>query len=976
MVNILFVTSISVRSEDLQLRETAFRVYLCEDCSLTREVSESVLEEQPTGQDIPPKVDAEQEPLPDSAMPTTEFPEPSVEEQPAAPNIPHELDAEQTPIPEPAVPTPEDPEPPVEEKPAVLDIPHKVDVEQEPSSESAAPTTEVPEPPVEEQPAVPDIPHKVDVEQEPSSESTAPTTEVPEPPVEEQPAAPNIPHELDAEQEPLLEPQVPNVEAPEPPVEEKPAVPDIPHKVDVEQEPSSESTAPTTEVPEPPVEEQPAVPDIPHKVDAEQEPSSESTAPTAEDLDYPAKDRYKVEALRIDADAIDIDGEFKESFWLMASPATGFVQHEPRFSEKASERTEVRILYDEFNLYIGAKLYDTNPAGIIADEMRHDSDLGRNDTFLVIIDTYHDHRNGFYFETNPLGAKKEAQIFDEGKRSNFNWDGIWLSEAKITSEGWEVEIKIPFSTLRFTNKKLETWGVQFGRAIRRKNELVYWTPIPLDASKMRLSLAGHIKGLKAVRQGKNIEIKPYYLLQRVEQTTSEGKKKQSVLMDIGGDIKYFITPNFIADLTINPDFAQVEADELKINVTRFPLFFPEKREFFLERSGFFNFGLGGKVQPFFSRRIGIVGGKEIPIMAGGKLSGKFKDYNIGILSVQAREKSGEPRTNYSVLRLKKDILERSTVGLIAINKEPSKDNHNRTFGADLYLPIFDHLYIDSFVITTQTEGTSGDNEAGYVSLAWQDPSKYLSFSYLDVADRFNPEVGFVKRTNIKESVGYGELYIRPLESLVRYYSLYTSYVYLTDQQNSMIGRNINLGFTLGLNSGEYFEILYTNQFDGLDFDFEIRPGIIIPAGDYSLDTLYLSGSTDDRRKLSGFVSASFGEYFDGDRQNYSVFLSLRLSKHLKIHPGFTKEDINLPAGSFDANFAQTKIEYAISKKAFVNAFLQWNDDSEEISTNVRFNYEYRLGSDIYLVYNELRGTSGKGVKERAIVLKLTKLWSF
>jgi hypothetical protein len=715
--------------------------------------------------------------------------------------------------------------------------------------------------------------------------------------------------------------------------------------------------------------------DLKFREDTAKELPSEFSAPTSESPEHTVNDRYEVEALRIDSDAIETDGEFKESFWLMAPPVTGFVQYEPLSGENATEKTEVRILYDEFNLYIGAKLYDSNPAGIIADEMRHDSALGRNDTFTVLIDTYHDHRNGFYFETNPLGAKKEALGFDEGKFVDFNWDGIWWAETKITAEGWQVEMKIPFSTLRFHRKTLEMWGVQFGRRIRRKNELVYWTLIPLDASMWRLSLAGHLTEPRDLEKEKNFEVKPYASVKRVEERdTSTGEKDTDISGDVGLDIKYFITPNLIADFTINPDFAQVEADELKINVTRFPLFFPEKREFFLERSGFFDFGLHAKVQPFFSRRIGLVGGKEIPILLGGKLSGKFNGYSVGLLSVQTQEKSGEPQTNYSVLRLKRDILERSTIGVIAINKEPSKDNHNRTFGADLYLPIFDHLYIDSFFIKSQTEGTSGDDEAGYVSVKWNDPNKYLAFSYLDVDDHFNPEVGFVRRMGIKESAVSGGIYLRPLESRVRTYSFYTSFGYLADQQSRMIGRNVNLGFTMDFHSGEYLELSYLNEFDGLDFDFEIRPGIVIPAGDYSFNSLYFSASTDDRRKLSGFVSASFGEYYEGDRQSYSAFLSLNLSKHFKIHPGFIKED--LPAGSFDANFVQTIIECALSKKAFVNALLQWNDDSEEISTNIRFNYEYRPGSDIYLVYNELRGTSDQGVKEQAIVLKITRLWSF
>jgi hypothetical protein len=680
-------------------------------------------------------------------------------------------------------------------------------------------------------------------------------------------------------------------------------------------------------------------------------------------------------AERVKPGTIEVDGELNEASWQMASPATDFIQFEPVSGKQSTEKTEVRVLYDEFNLYIGAILYDSDPDAIIADEMRRDSDIERNDNFLVIIDPYHDHRNGFFFQTNPLGAQSEKLVFDEGKYLNTDWDGLWWVEAKKTSGGWQVEMRIPFSTLRFEEKRIDKWGLQFGRFIRRKNEHVYWSYIPYDASQWRLSLAGHLTGLKEIKNRKNLEVKTYALVKSIEERDiSTGEKDTDISGDVGLDIKYFITPNLIADLTVNPDFAQVEADELKIKVTRFPLFFPEKREFFLERSGYFEFGIDGRIQPFFSRRIGIASGNEIPILAGGKLSGKIKKYNIGLLSIQTDDMSGEPQTNYTVLRLKREILDRSSVGLIAINKEPDKDNYNRTFGADLYLPVFDHLYIDSFLMKTKTEHTSDNDTASYVSVAWRDPIKYISLSYLDVDDQFNPEVGFVKRTGIKENMAYGEVFIRPLESVVRRYSLSSTLVYITDQQNRKLDRDINLGFTVTLHSGDYFDISYLDKFEHLESDFEIRPGIVIPEGNYSNDTLSLSASTDDSRKISGYVLTAFGKYFDGDRNTYSVSLLFKPSKHFKVIPAYTREDVDLPAGSFDADLVTATIEYTISTKTFINALLQWNDDLKEFSTNLRFNYEYSPGSDIYLVYNATRDTNGDGLKERAVFFKITRLW--
>jgi hypothetical protein len=444
-----------------------------------------------------------------------------------------------------------------------------------------------------------------------------------------------------------------------------------------------------------------------------------------------------VTAVKVSTDAILMDGKLNEEIWQTASPATGFLQFEPLSGSHASEKTEVRVLYDEVNLYIGATLYDSYPEGIIADEMRMGADLDRNDNFMIIVDTFHDHRNGFFFKTNPLGTKVEALAFDEGKHVNYNWEGVWWSEATQTSEGWQVEMKIPFSTLRFNNEKDQTWGVNFGRYIRRKNEYVYWSYVPLDASQWRVSLAGHLDGIEKVRQGKNLHIKPYLSVKQLEEKNISGRKNNSILLDTGADVKYLISPNLTADLTLNPDFSQVEADELMINVTRFPLFFPEKREFFLEGSGYFDFGLYSKIQPFHSRRIGIAKGREIPIYGGGKLSGKAGNYSIGFLSLETKDKDEEPQTNYSLLRLKRNIQERSYFGIIAVNMEPKDVEYNRTFGADLFLSLFDHLYVNSFIMETDTEGMSGEDGAGYISIAWDDPKKYLNLSYLDIDDRFN-----------------------------------------------------------------------------------------------------------------------------------------------------------------------------------------------------------------------------------------------
>ncbi len=688
----------------------------------------------------------------------------------------------------------------------------------------------------------------------------------------------------------------------------------------------------------------------------------------------PLEASSELRAERVEAGHIVLDGRLDEQGWKDAPYATGFTQREPYPGRSATEKTVVRVLYDSENLYIGAILYDSDPTGIIADEMRRDGPLYRNDTFAVLIDTYHDHRNGFFFETNPLGARLDAVVFDEGREVNTDWDGLWQVASRMTLEGWQVEMKIPFSTLRFDSNRVSTWGLQLRRIIRKKNEEVYWAPLPLDASMWRLSLAGHLAGLEDIRQGRNMEIKPY-ILAGLERVPSEGSDTTETTKDMGIDIKYAITPHLTLDITLNTDFAQVEADELSINITRFPLFFPEKREFFLEGSGFFEFGLRAKVQPFFSRRIGLSGGKEIPILAGVKLTGKLGTYGIGLLNIETKETSSVPQTNYTVIRLKKDILSRSRVGILAINKEPQDGSFNRTIGVDTRLVFLDHLYVSSFLVKTYSRGISGNDGAGYIKLMWYDPRLLLSLSHLDVEENFNPEVGFVRRTDIKETTSYTHLFIRPEGSVVREYAPYVLLKYLSDQKGRLVGRNLNTGLSVTLHSGDTLELAFKKEFDRLDYDFEIRPSIVIPRGGYTNPSVYLALSTDDRRRLSGIIVAEKGDYYGGSRTSYTGSLNMVPARYLKISPGLTREDVSLPQGSFTANLVTTSIEYTITTRAFLNALLQWNDDMDQRSFNIRFNYEYRPNSDIYLVYNERHHTGTEDRVDRIIILKLTYLFT-
>ncbi len=677
-----------------------------------------------------------------------------------------------------------------------------------------------------------------------------------------------------------------------------------------------------------------------------------------------------VRALRVERGAIKVDGRLDEREWMEADVATGFIQREPRNGERATERTEVRVLYDDENLYIGAILYDSRPDLIIAYEKKRDADLRRDDAFAVLIDTYHDHRNGFFFETNPLGARADALVFDEGGSINFDWDGVWWVEAMITPMGWQVEMKIPFRTLRFDRNRLEPWGLQMRRIIKRKNEEVYWAPLPLEARIWRVSKAGELTGLKGIGRGWNLGIKPY-LLVGLERIDSEGEGPRGV-KDTGVDLKYGITPNITLDLTVNTDFAQTEADISQVNITRFPLFFPEKRDFFLEGSGYFDFGLHAKVQPFFSRRIGLVSGREIPILFGGKVTGKAGPYSLGLLSVETKRAYGEPETNYTVVRLKRDIGKRSDGGVILVNKEPSGGGYNRTAGGDVSLVFRDRLYLSSFLLKSFTQGEGGDGGAGYLSLTWSDPERYVRVSYLDVEEDFNPEVGFVRRKDIREGRIYGEVFFRPEGSRVRKYSFYGLLTYMRDHGDRMIGRTRKVGSTFLFHSGDYFEVALLEDLDRLDSDFEIRSGITIPKGSYTFRSFTATVSTEESRRVSGELSFTVGQYYDGDRRSFTGSFDIKPLRDIRIGPKITREEVDLPGGSFKATYLSAKVEYAISTLSALNLLIQWNDESDEVSANIRFAREYRPGSNLYLVYN---GRKGDDFLDHSILFKVTYLFN-
>jgi hypothetical protein len=712
-----------------------------------------------------------------------------------------------------------------------------------------------------------------------------------------------------------------------------------------------------------------------------------------------ARERYVIPAMRVDQ-APRIDGVLDDAMWSGAPVVNEFVQQEPREGTPASERTEVRVLYDRERLIIGVHAFDAQPSALVATEMRRDADrLLDEDNFQVILDTFHDSRNGYMFVTTPLGAKLEQQISEEGEGNNRgngnnsnvnrNWDGIWEVSSRITEDGWTAEIAIPLTTVRFADASDQTWGINFMRNIRRKNEQVFWAPIPKAYSLTRVSLAGRLEGLKALSHGIDLKLKPYMVVGGRNTQPSADVKTSTVLRDVGLDAKYGVTGGLNLDLTYNTDFAQVEVDEQQVNLTRFSLFFPEKRDFFLENAGLFKMGTGGtftsstvETDLFFSRRIGLSDtGQPIPIIGGARLAGKSGRHNIGILDIQTESAFNRTGDNFLVGRYSTDILKRSRVGAVFINKESTggSSHYNRTFGADANLVVGRNLQINSYVAKTETPGLKGRDAAFFGRIAYRDPSWNVWVNYLDVQENFNAEVGFVQRRGVKATKAYFSPTPRPGRLGIRMLEPMFVLTYVTDQQGRMVSRTQHFMNGFQMDDGSFINVIYQRNLDVLDVPFQIQRDVRIPVGAYNFDELTLTYNTNPAKRFYERFTYQPMEFYGGTRHTVSGAAGVRATSHLASELQFSRNDVDLPFGSFVANLAILRVDYAISPRATVRSLSQYNSLTREVTNSIRFNFIYRPGSDLYVVYNDLQqaGLSAGtfAPSDRQFVVKLNYLLS-
>ena len=694
---------------------------------------------------------------------------------------------------------------------------------------------------------------------------------------------------------------------------------------------------------------------------------------------------------------IKIDGALDEADWDRAPVARGFIQSDPHEGEPATHDTDVRVLYDANNIYVGVFAHDPDPRLILTSELSKDFNRESGDDFEIVLDTFHDERNGYVFATNAHGAKWDAQMINEGLEVNENWDALWDVATRITDTGWYAEIVIPFRTLRFRGSDEQTWGINFQRRIRRLNEDSFWAPVPRIYDLDRVSLAGTLDGLQGVRPGNDLRVKPYVL----------GSAGTSSRVDVGTDaqagldVKYGVTSGLTWDFTVNTDFSQVEADEQQVNLTRFSLFFPEKRDFFLENSGIFQFGQGRGVVfggggltsgrqtdaiLFFSRRIGLSGsGESIPIGGGTRLTGRFGNYSIGVLNLQQREGTTTSGTNFTALRLRRNVLANSDVGVILLNKNENGPLFNRAVGADANFRFFNSLDVNASAARTMSPTSavagSGSESMGNASFHYRDRRWELQSTYVRIGDRFNDEMGFVPRTGIwKFDSTYGARFRPPrlskwLREIFPHLGVTNvSWLNTGELQSRLIGIHTSINLQDG--SGGELGVDPTSENLIIPFRINRRRGITIPIGRYDFNDWHATWRTNASAPFSVNGRVDVGDFYDGHKQSYAGGAALRLAGRLNASITESRNQIQLGEGSYTTDLISARIEYGFSTIAFANALIQYNTDAQEWTSNLRFNIIHHRLSDFFLVFNERRDSTTGGLLDRALVAKVTQMVAF
>jgi Domain of unknown function (DUF5916) len=688
--------------------------------------------------------------------------------------------------------------------------------------------------------------------------------------------------------------------------------------------------------------------------------------------------------------SIVVDGRLDEEDWSRATPFTDFVQQLPQTGYPARYPTDVRMLYDRDNLYLGVICHDPEPGRAITVGLQRDFDSSNSDIFGVVFDTFLDRRNSFLFLVNPHGAVRDEQTWNDSRNIVEAWEGVVFVRTARQDSSWTVEMRIPTRTLRFdAARDPQTWGINFIRRVRRDNETSYWAPLERQYRIHRMSQAGTLEGLAGLRQGRNLQLKPYAL-----GATSAGVQvpvsSQGSAFNGGLDLKYGMTPQLTLDLTTRTDFSQVEVDQEQVNLTRFSLFFPERREFFIENSGSFTFGdvaernyrMGaslGDFTLFNSRRIGLTAdGQPIPIAGGGRLTGRAGGWEVGLLDLRTQRFEDNPAENFAVARLKRNVLGNSDVGLIYLERQAddTTGSYNRSYGVDANVRLFGNMIINSYLAASDASGTASDGTAGRVSVAYRGRLWNSSAMFKRVSDEFDPGIGFVRRTALQQWFGTTGVHARPRIRGVQEVNPYVALDYITDLSSRLETRTALAGLAVNFQPDGQVEATWQDQFDRLVAPFEISSGVTIPAGAYTNREATLRYQMGQARPLYGNARVATGDFYGGRRDVYGAGVTWRVRYDLSFDGSLTRNDVRLPAGSFLADVAGVRARYAWSTQLSGIAYVQYNTQSRALVTNARVNLRYAPLSDIFLVYTERRNTLTDVRNERSVALKITRMVQF
>ena len=697
-----------------------------------------------------------------------------------------------------------------------------------------------------------------------------------------------------------------------------------------------------------------------------------------------ANAEYTIRPLRV-AEPISIDGRFDELAWTRAVPITEFTQMIPNTGEPISERTEVRILYDDRNLYLGYVCHDDEMDKVVINDMRRDSSGVRsNDHAFVFLDPYNDRNTAVFFRFNAVGGMEDTAVSDGGNTLNESWDAVWECAGAIHDDHWVVEVAIPFSQLRFREAEEMTWAINVGRDISRKREISTWSPAPGGygpLGKYRPSYFGELTGLGGIPAPKHLELLPY-----ASPGVSRMDDTDDGVFELGLDAKYGITSNLTADVTLNTDFAQVEADEGQINLTRFDLFFPEKRPFFMEGASRFDFGIPRVMfeRPpplllFYSRRVGLSEGRAIPVLAGTKVTGKAGPYGVGLLNVLTDEfhdaEVDVPRTNSTVLRLTRNVMRGSSVGVIGVNRQDG-DTYNRAAGMDFSLRPRGNVDIHGlWARTFEEDAPAGARDAYYIGGDWTTTIANAGASYADIGEALNPGLGFVRRTGVKSMRGSAQYTPWPRKHGIRSVEIGPEFDLELARDNELASREAALAVGAELESGWRLSVAGRRTAERIQHAFD-RYGSTIHAGEYHFTHGSASVNSRGGTAVSTRVRFDFGEFFDGDRLGGRLSVSIRPNARLMAEPFAEKVRVTLPSSQFDATLVGGRVAYSFSPRMYARVFAQWSDDIEELMANVLFNWIYRPGSDLYIVVNQTYGTAGGlDLAESTALAKLTYWWS-